>query len=143
MHNPWQAFRALTHISLRWAQLPDGLLGYTDFDLMEVVLSPRLDQAQRRCTIAHETQHLLRGPVPEHFQAREEVTADKIAARLLLPDIKVVGEALAWARSNAEAADELWVDEAMLRCRLDHLHPAERGYLKKRLAEFEDPGHTL
>lgn len=124
-------------LTLRWSTLPDGLLGYTDFDLSEVVLSPRLDQAQRRCTIAHETQHILRGPVPEHMQFREEVVADRLAARLLMPDIKIVGEALAWAMSNAEAADELWVDEAMLRVRLNSLHPAERGYLKVRLAEID------
>jgi glyoxylase-like metal-dependent hydrolase (beta-lactamase superfamily II) len=35
----------------------------------------------------------------------------------------------------AEAADDLWVDEQLLRCRLRHLHPSERGYLQQRLAE--------
>lgn len=136
MHHPWRAFSLLTHITLRFAVLPKGLLGYTDFALGEVVLAKGLTQAQRRCTIEHERHHVLRGQVPHHLIAREEREVDKIAARLLLPDVKAIGEALAWASSNAEAAEELWVDEAMLRCRLDNLHPAERGYLRNRLAEL-------
>lgn len=61
MHHPWRAFRALSHIRLRWAALPEGLYGYTDHELGEVVLAEGLTQAERRCTIAHETQHVLRG----------------------------------------------------------------------------------
>lgn len=137
MHNPWHAFRALTHITLRWAHLPEGVWGYTNHDLGEVVLAHGLNQAERRCTIEHERHHVLRGPVPKHYQAREEVAVDNLAARMLLPDVKAIGEALAWSQSMSEAADELWVDEFMLRCRLKHLHPAERGYLKIRLAEIE------
>lgn len=59
------------------------------------------------------------------------------AARWLLPDIVVVGDALAWATSLDEAADELWVDRRTLQARLDHLHPSERHYLRRRLNEEE------
>ena len=86
-----------------------------------------MTQAERRCTIAHEAEHMA--------GERREVSADRNAARLLLPDIHEVGEALAWAHSLHEAADELWVDEATLRARLDALHPSERHYLNRRLAE--------
>ena len=135
MHHPWRAFRALSHIRLRWAVLPEGLYGYTDHELGEVVIAQGLTQAERRCTIAHETQHALRGPVPAYLRTREEERVDRDAARLLLPDIGDVAEAMAWSLSVEEAADELWVDADTLRCRLRHLHPSERGYLHRRLSD--------
>lgn len=140
MYHPWRAFRALKHVKLRWAPLPLGILGLTDFDRNEVILDPvqNVTQADRRCTIAHEMHHLIRGPVPRHLTAREEAEIDKQTSRLLLPDIKKVGEALAWSHDLAEAADELWVDEDTLKIRLKHLHPAERGYLRSRLHEPGD-----
>lgn len=137
MHHPWRAFRALSHIRLRWAHLPDGLLGYTDHIAGEVVLAEGLTQVERRCTIAHETQHVLRGPVPPHLSRREEAAVDREAARALLPDVRPVAEAMAWAHSVEEAAEELWVDVETLRCRLASLHPAERGFLHRRLAECD------
>lgn len=75
--------------------------------------------------------------MPDALLAREEIRVRKEAARLLLPDIKVVGEAMAWALSTEEAADELWVSPDVLRDRLRWLHPAETHYLRKRLAEVD------
>lgn len=135
MHHPWRAFRELVDWTLHWAHLPEGLLGLIDFGAQTVTLDSRLTQAERRCTIAHETEHIRRGPVPAHLRAREERTVDRNVARRMLPDIKAVGEALAWAHQLEEAADELWVDEATLRARLEHLHPAEQHYLRRRLED--------
>lgn len=135
MHHPWRAFRDLTHVTLHWAHLPDGVLGLTDFDTGTVTLAHGMNQAERRCTIAHETQHVVRGPVPAYLRAREEREVDRISARLLLPCVKQLGEVLAWAHNLFEAAEELWVDEPTLRARLESLHPAERGYLRTRLEE--------
>lgn len=137
MYHPWRAFRNLAHVTLRWThQLPAGIMDYTDHETSEVVMLNGLTQAERRCTIAHEMQHVVRGPVLPHMVEREEREVDKIAARLLLPDIQAVGEALAWAqRDIVEAAEELWVDVDTLRARLANLHPSERGYLKIRLSE--------
>ena len=134
-HHPWRAFRALADWTLKWAHLPDGIWGETCWESKTVTIAHGLNEAERRCTIAHETQHVLRGPVPEHMGAREEVHVDRNAARLLMPDIEVVGETLAWALSLEEAADDLWVDPEMLAVRLRSLHPAERAYLRERLAE--------
>lgn len=94
-----------------------------------------MTQAERRSTILHECLHVERGPALSTLAAREELRVEKETARLLLPNIKDVADALAWARSTAEAADELWVDEQLLRCRLTYLHPAERGYLQQRLSD--------
>lgn len=127
MYHPWRAFRALSDWTLLWAALPAGILGLTDHRTRTVILAHGLTQVERRCTIAHETEHAL--------GERREIVADRNAARLLLPDIKAIGEALAWAHSLEEAAEELWVDEATLRVRLDALHPAEVHFLRRRLAD--------
>lgn len=135
MHHPWREFRRLIDWTLEWAHLPGNLMGHTDYRSRVVTLDSRLNQAERRCTIAHETEHIRRGPTPPHLVAREEVAVDRNVARRLLPDIRAVGEALAWARNLDEAADELWVDRQTLEVRLKHLHPAERGWLTQRLEE--------
>lgn len=138
MHHPWGAFRALVDWTLHFAHLPGDIVGITDFEARTVTLDADLTQAERRCTIAHETEHIHRGPVPAGLRAKEEERADRDAARLLLPCVRTIGEALAWAQDLEEAADELWVDEPTLTARLRHLHPAERAYLHRRLAVDEE-----
>lgn len=138
-HHPWRAFRALTHFTLQHAVLPDGILGCTNFDTGVVTLALGIDQAERRCTIAHETEHIRRGWSP--CTAREECSIDRVVARRLI-DIRDLGEALAWARCEDEAADELWVDVHMLRARMNGLHPSERGYLVRRLENPVDHEST-
>lgn len=140
MHHPWRVFRDLAEWTLRWAYLPDGSWGETCFDSRTVTISPGLNQAERRCTIAHETQHILRGPAPVSLVDYEERVVDRNVARLLLPDLQAIGDALAWAcwHDVHAAADELWVDEFVLQTRLDHLHPSERGFLRRRFAEWSN-----
>lgn len=96
-----------------------------------------MTQAERRSTLAHELVHLERGPAVRGYVEWDEREVSKEAARRLLPGIREVGEALAWSLDLTEAADELWVDVGTLRVRLEHLHPAERAYLKRRLEEQE------
>lgn len=139
MHHPWGRFRELVDWSLHWAELPDGVWGITDFARKRVTLTLGLDQAERRCTIAHETAHIERGPVPAMLATREEVAVDRHVARLLIPDVRALGEALAWAADLQEAADELWVDVLTLQARLSSLHPSERAYLNRRLADCQVP----
>ncbi|SFI85153.1 ImmA/IrrE family metallo-endopeptidase [Nocardioides psychrotolerans] len=132
MYHPWGRFRDLAHFTLRWAHLPEGVLGVTDFDGKTVTLAHGLDQAERRSTIAHEVEHIDRGWSP--CTTREECQIERAAAQKLI-GIRELGEALAWARDLEEAAEELWVDVPLLRVRLQHLHPAERAYLRRRLAD--------
>lgn len=131
--HPWRRLRDLADVTLLWHD--GGPAGLTNFGESTISLRRGLNQAERRSTVLHECLHVERGPVPLGMARGEEVRVEKEAARLLMPDIKVVGEALAWAHDLGEAADELWVDEQMLRVRLQHLHPAERGWLKQRLEE--------
>lgn len=136
-HHPWRTFRELVDWTLHWAFIPGGDWGRTCFRTRTVTLRPDLNQAERRCTIAHETQHILRGPAPAGLADWEEHLVDRNVARLLLPDIKSIGDALVWAgwHNVPGAAEELWVDEFILAKRLAFLHPSEKGYLRQRFAE--------
>jgi hypothetical protein len=134
MHDPWRELCTFTDWALEWARLPADLLGVTDFRTRTVILDDRLLQAERRCTLAHELEHIRRGPVPTDpvLAAREEVAIDQTVARKLI-DIGELGDALAWASGLAEAAQELWVDEDTLSARLRHLRPSEVTHLRQRL----------
>lgn len=135
--HPWRTFRGLTAWTLRWADLPEGMLGLTHHPSKTVWLTNGMTQEERRCTIAHETEHILNGgPMPPLLVAKEERQAREAAARKLLPSVRAIGDALAWAQGNIpEAAEELWVDERTLRDRLEFMrHPAERAYLQGRLS---------
>lgn len=130
--NPWRRIRALNGWELRWHR--GGDLGWTDFEDKVISLSSELLWAERRSTAMHEALHAERGPVLEGVLAeREELAVRRLAARLLLPSVREIGEALAWAHSAEEAAEELDVDVEVLRDRLRWLHPAERHYLRARL----------
>jgi len=137
MHHPWRRFSELTSWTLRFADMPDGRYGQTCYQCRTVTVANGLSQAERRCTIAHETQHILRGPVAlGRHQQREELVIDRTVARLLMPSLHKVADALAWARGNIEAAaDELWVDDLILHVRLSSLLGPERQLLNERLAE--------
>lgn len=136
MHDPWHEFRSLSDWALRWARLPGDLLGVTDFRTRCVTLDSRLLQAERRCTVAHEIEHIRLGPVPSDpvLAARQETAIDRTVARKLI-GIVDLGDTLAWTNDLSEAAQELWVDESTLAARLRHLHPAEAHFLRRRLAQ--------
>lgn len=136
MYHPWRALRELTDWTLHWRPM-HGRLGLTNWGDRTITLHPDQDQAQRRSTLAHELQHVARGPVPDHCRAREERTVDQLAARNLI-GLDALADALAWSHNIIEAADELWVDADLLRVRLNHLHPSEVHYLRRRLEESTD-----
>jgi hypothetical protein len=134
-HHPWRRFSALTEWTLGWAELPPGVMGLTCHRTRTVTLAVGMSQAERRCTIAHETEHILRGPVAAHEVAREELLIDRRVSRLLLPDVRQVGDALVWSDGRVDAAaDALWVDDYLLQSRLASLTDAERAYVGGRLA---------
>ena len=130
--NPWHRLRALVGWTLGWHDGGDEL-GWCDFETQTISLRRGLTQAERRSTVLHEVIHAERGAALTTLEDREELRVRRQVARELLPDVRLIGEALAWALSFAEAADELWVDEGVLRDRLRWLHPSERHYLRRRL----------
>lgn len=136
-HHPWRLFRSLTDWTLEWRELPFGVWGQTCFQTNTVTLTLGLTQAERRCTIQHEMEHIHRGPIPVGREAHEEQIVDRRTARILLPDVREVGDALAWSPNLFVAAQELWVDEFVLGERLRSLHPSERHFLWRRLARHD------
>jgi len=125
----------------------DGEQGWCDVEGRTIVLERRLTQAERRCALAHEVAHLDRGdtchgasyPDARRQEQRAEVAAHTEAARRLI-NVDDLARALTVYGEQALdlIADELWVDVDTLCARLDHLHPAERHYLRRRLNEKED-----
>ena len=136
MDHPWRRLRDRPDWLLEWDMLPPGLMGSTCHRRRVITLDLRLSQAERRCTIAHELEHVERGPMPSDpiLAAREEESIERAVARRLVT-IRALGDALAWAHTLDEAAEELWVDVATLEARLRSLHPAEHAYLNRRLGQ--------
>jgi len=133
-HHPWRRFAELTDWSLRWAELPDGVMGRTCHRTRTVTLALGMSQAERRCTIAHETAHIVRGPVTPLQAMREELDIDRRVARLLIPSVRRLVDAMTWAGGHVEsAADALWVDDYLLSVRLRTLTGRERDYVERRL----------
>jgi hypothetical protein len=97
-----------------------------------ILLERTLDDIGLRCSLAHAIAHLDLGhthPVTGFYEKREEVAANDLAARRLVP-LEDYATALAWSRERAEVAAELQVDIATLRARETGLTRAERQVLR-------------
>lgn len=129
--SPWRAVRERPWLRVAFVDMPKGVWGATD-GRRTIWLHTQLTQAERRSTLAHELAHHDLGHEGCQPPAQEE-RARARAARLLLPDITGVAEALAWAHSMHEAAEALWVDEDTLAARLQHLTPGERRVVVERM----------
>lgn len=139
MHHPWRELRHLVDWTLIWAHLPTGVLGLTDHHHRTITLDPRQSQAERRCTLAHELEHVRRGPMPTdpRAAAREESAVEQATARALI-GLGALCDALAWSLDRHEVAEVLWVDVDTLMTRLQHLHPSERAFLMRRLEHHHE-----
>lgn len=141
MFHPWRLLRDLTTWTMLWEVPSSGARAEIHWPSQTITMHPRLLQAERRSVLAHELEHVARGPFPGWAREREEETVNAAAARKLI-DIRRLGEALAWSTDAHEVADELWVDVPTIEARLRHLHPAERHYLRRRLAHQGDDAHA-
>jgi Zn-dependent peptidase ImmA (M78 family) len=133
--DPYRALAALD-VDLYVEPLDDDLMGCYDHAERAVRLAPDLSQVERRCTVAHEYVHALRGDEPAcsaWHERKQERIVERAAARLLIP-LDDLARALAWSDDPHELADDLWVDVDTLTHRLRHLDDAERRYLAKRRA---------
>lgn len=139
--HPWRAIRNLD-VTVLWERR-DDLLGSWDDDTRTMTFHPDQSQRQRRCTATHELVHAELGH-RGHCAGKAELRVRKEAARRLI-SIYALGEALAFhGEDDVEAlADELWVDPDTLATRLTWLHPAERGYLRRRLERREMGAYAL
>lgn len=136
----WHPWRHLAHhhprTVVRFADLPDGLLGYTDLSAGVIWLDRSLTQVERRCTLTHELEHVHRGHIPRDpvLLAREEDLVEQLSARRLV-SLRELIDALLWSDHESEVADELWVDGPTLRARIAGLAADERAAIEERLHE--------
>lgn len=130
--HPWRRLRELgAHVTLAWHD--DGPMGSTTHSTTTVSLRRGLTWAERRCTLQHELLHIETGPLPRGLRAKDEERVRRETALRMIPDIRPVGDAIAWSLSEDEAADELGVDVPVLRYRLKHMSPQEQSWLRARL----------
>lgn len=132
MYHPWRDARNREHLGITFERLADGRRGCLRGD--RITINTGDDQAQRRCTLAHELVHDERRifPQDEVLQAREEETVERIAARRLIALDHLV-DVLRWTRSTGEVAAELWVDVPMLQALGRSLTDAERAWIDEQL----------
>lgn len=134
--NPWRRLRALGPTwRLRWSShLPFDTYGRTDWAARTITLAEGMSFEERRSTITHEVTHVERGPASACHSVGEELLVDRISARLLLPSVRDVADALVYHRGNHDqAAADLWVDPWMLEVRLSSMYGLERDYLHRRV----------
>ena len=111
--------------------VPEVLCRVRRVILIDLEQSP---EAQRS-SLAHAVAHLDLGhaqTLSPFFETREEIQADRLAARRLIP-LDAFAEAVSWSRDRTSVASELGVDLSMLRVREESLSRAERRRLGTRL----------
>lgn len=131
LHNPWRHL-AVHHPGVRviWTRIPGATRGFTDGE--RIWLDDRLTQVQRRVTVCHETIHIERGIIPA--DSLEEARVNRLVAQRLISTDQLV-DALRWHRhpSLPSLADNLWVDVATVKCRLDTMPEQEQSAIQQQL----------
>lgn len=134
MWHPWATLGRRPDITLRWEPM-SGRLGQWCHRTRTITLDPRQSQAERRSTLTHELRHAEHGHAGRCCGSVERrVSAE--AARLLITDEALVA-ALLWSQDEHELAEELWVDVATVRARLDDLTDQEKAEIERRIGERE------
>lgn len=135
--DPWQVL-SLTDLLLATVSMPEA--GRYYHRQRVVMLRTGLLLVEQRAVLWHELVHARRGDAGcgmDWYTSKEEVSVDREAARWAIP-LGALAEALRGDPFPAESADRLMTTEALLRIRLDALHPAERGHLRRCAAARED-----
>lgn len=103
-----------------------------------ILLEENRTKWERRCDLAHAIAHIDLEHT-DSFDRKTEQAAKRYAAKMLI-DLEALGDVLATAggRVTYDAAHALGVDVETLTARLQHLHPGERGYLRRRLAHLHE-----
>lgn len=132
--HPWRELRHLSNIRVDFKRLAPGVWGQNDGH--RIWIHTGLLQVERRCTLAHELEHIRRGHRGCQPPAVEAEVHQAVARRLIPFDELL--NAWRWALTLDELADELWVDGPTLAIRLRHLHPSERTKLKEASHDRHD-----
>ncbi len=106
-----------------------------------ILLDSTLGPYVARCSLAHAVAHLDLGhthPARGHFESREELAANTLAAERLIP-LEDYAAALAWTREPDEIAEVLAVDGATLRIREARFTAADRRFVRRRTRLSHEP----
>lgn len=136
--HPWRRLRDLGPTwKLRWSEcLPHDVYGFTDYARRTITLRSGMSFEERRCSINHEVEHVLRGPASSCSVAREEATVERQSARLLIPSMQDLADSMTFYGGDYEqAAEDLWVDMLTLDVRLGTMTGLERDYWQRRMAD--------
>jgi len=136
--NPWQRVAEdWPGIPVTYADLGPHRYGESHWKRghpIGIVLHEQLTQVQRRCTLAHELEHLDRGAPCAALRASIERRVLTDTARYLLPDLDVLADMLA-VYDLRRVADEMWVTFPVLVDRLRGLTDRELDYVTERRGE--------
>lgn len=130
---PWSPWRYLRlhykDVAVFETELPGDMLAWVDPDRRMIWLDNRLTQAEQRSSLAHEIGHLERGTLCDLARKTvEEKAVEEWAARRLI-DAHALAHALQWSCRLEEIAEELWVDEQLVRARFRCLTDAEQDLM--------------
>jgi Zn-dependent peptidase ImmA (M78 family) len=111
--NPWAAARAVPHLEIWFADVPDGATWHREEDADHITIDARATRRERRALLAHELVHVERGigypaATPATMQREEAIVRREVAARLVPPDAL---EDLVARRSDVEPVTALVVAE--------------------------------
>jgi Zn-dependent peptidase ImmA (M78 family) len=103
-----------------------------------ILLEQDRTMRQRRCDLAHAIAHIDLDHT-DSFDRKAEAAAVRYAAKMLI-DLDPLADALAatGGRVTYDGAHLLGVDVETMTARLQHLHPAERAHLRRRLAHLHE-----
>jgi hypothetical protein len=133
--DPWRYLRSkLPSVPVFTGVLEDGVWGLTEWTERgpEIHLAFDLGATARRCTLAHEIQHVEYGKPCRDECDEDEQRVVAATARWLLPDLSAVAGAIT-ARDVRDAAKMLGVTRRVLCDRLSCLTEAETGQLRELL----------
>lgn len=139
-YSPWGALAQMGDVTVEFTDCGSDL-GWWDPERRVITLDKNQTQRERRCTLAHELEHVSRGDenvehVSPVLAARQEIAACMRAARRLIP-IAALISALLWSQDERELAQELHVDEDTVRIRLLTLTEHEHTLIDERLWDAE------
>ena len=136
-YSPWAELAATPDLVLEWEPMHGRVGEYVHAHRL-IRLDPRMPRRQARAVLCHELRHAEFGHTSTtcgRVNLRQEQYADQEAARLLI-DVRDLADAMVLHGQHISAtAVELRVSDRLLRVRLHRLHPSERHYLTRRLAQ--------
>jgi Zn-dependent peptidase ImmA (M78 family) len=143
-YSPWAEVAKMCDVLVGFVMLDDGL-GWWEPDERVILLDRRLDRIGRRCTLAHELEHVLAGDAAcvgtandGYFTTVMERRAATRAARKLIPLAALADAVCLYDDDDHLIAAHLDVDLSTLDVRRATLQPDERHWLRRRLTGSQE-----